>query len=282
MRRVSFLRNPLATKIGDNVEQFLQILGGPACIFLDGENTEQTRAFVTLLHGNEPSGVMALFRWLKSARRPAVNIECIVASVPAALETSLFSYRTLAGARDLNRCFRPPFDDTQGHLAEEILEILKMHHPEAVIDMNGDLLASLYCPKCDESEPVLSSLGKVSQRQGRCPRCEQDRVAEMFHTIDGRESFLDRTLGEIGVQDRDRSGRLDAAELDRVLVDVHVGPGEVDSVDAPLEVDRALLLDQREGRVLEIHADHLPIGERDELGARGGMLGTSQHGQGDE
>ena len=86
MRRFRFLREPLATEIGDNVEQFLRILGGPACVYLEGERTDVTRAFVTLLHGNEPSGLMALFRWLKSGRRPAVNMVCIIASVPAALE----------------------------------------------------------------------------------------------------------------------------------------------------------------------------------------------------
>jgi hypothetical protein len=137
MRRFRFIRNPLATQIGDNVEQFLSTLGGPACIFLDGEDSTRTRAFVTLLHGNEPSGVIALFRWLKSARRPAINIVCIVASVSAALEPPLFSHRMLPEVRDLNRCFRPPFEDAQGQLAEEILEILKMHHPEAVIDMHN-------------------------------------------------------------------------------------------------------------------------------------------------
>lgn len=137
MRRFRFMRNPLATQIGDNVEQFLRILDGPACVFLDGEDSGRTRAFVTLLHGNEPSGVMALFRWLKSARRPAVNMVCIIASVPAAVEAPLFSHRMLPGVRDLNRCFRPPFEDAQGQLAEEILEILKMHHPEAVIDMHN-------------------------------------------------------------------------------------------------------------------------------------------------
>lgn len=131
------MRNPLATQIGTNVEQFLQILGGPACIFLDGENADRTRALVTLLHGNEPSGAMALFRWMKSGRRPAVNVVCIVASVGAALESPLFSHRVLPGMRDLNRCFRPPFEDSQGQLAEEILEILKMHHPETVIDMHN-------------------------------------------------------------------------------------------------------------------------------------------------
>ena len=137
MRRFQFIRNPLATHIGDNVEAFLRSLGGPACFFLEGEDNSRTRALVTLLHGNEPSGVMALFRWLKEARRPAVNIVCIVASVAAALEPPLFSHRMLPRARDLNRCFRPPFDDAQGALAEEILEILHMHHPEAVVDMHN-------------------------------------------------------------------------------------------------------------------------------------------------
>ena len=137
MRRFRFIRDPLATEIGDNVEQFLQQLGGPACIYLDGEDGTRTRAFVTLLHGNEPSGAMALFRWLKSARRPAVNVVCIVASVSAALAQPLFSHRVLPGMKDLNRCFRPPFEDGQGQLAEEILEILKMHHPQSVIDMHN-------------------------------------------------------------------------------------------------------------------------------------------------
>ncbi len=137
MRRFQFIRNPLATHIGDNVEAFLRSLGGPACFFLDGEDPSRTRALVTLLHGNEPSGAMALFRWLKSGQRPAVNVVVIVASVAAALEPPLFSHRMLPRARDLNRCFRPPFDDAQGELAEEILEILHMHHPESVVDMHN-------------------------------------------------------------------------------------------------------------------------------------------------
>ena len=137
MKHFNFIRNPLVTEIGSNVEQFLQSLGGPACLFLEGEDTSRTRAFVTLLHGNEPSGAIALFRWLQSNQRPAVNIVCIVGSVGAALEIPRFSHRMLPRARDLNRCFRPPFEDAQGELAEEILEILRMHHPEAVIDMHN-------------------------------------------------------------------------------------------------------------------------------------------------
>jgi hypothetical protein len=104
MRRFKFIRDPLAIDIGNNVEEFLRELGGPACIFLEGEDTTRTRALVTLQHGNEPSGVMALFRWLKSARRPAVNVVCIIASVAAALEPPLFSHRMLPRAAAFRRC----------------------------------------------------------------------------------------------------------------------------------------------------------------------------------
>ena len=161
MRRFRFLRNPNPDELGSNVEDFLAHLGGPACILLKGKDTARTRAFVTLLHGNEPSGAMALYRWLCSGQQPAVNVVCIVASVVAALTTPAFSHRMLPGARDLNRCFRPPFEDEQGRLAEEILEILRLHHPEAVVDMHntsGSGPAFGVCTHMDRHHDALVSL----------------------------------------------------------------------------------------------------------------------------
>ena len=149
------------TDVGSNAEAFLRILQSPACFFLDGQDPTRTRALVTLLHGNEPSGVIALFRWLKSGQRPAVNVVCIVASVVAALEPPIFSHRMLPRARDLNRCFRAPFDDAQGELAEEILEILRMHHPESVIDIHntsGSGPAFGVCTHMDHQHDALVSL----------------------------------------------------------------------------------------------------------------------------
>ncbi len=137
MRRFNFIRDPAPGSGGNNVEEFLRWLDGPTCFFFSGEDPGRTRALVTLLHGNEPSGAMALWRWLRSGRRPAVNVVCIVASVVAALAPPLFSHRMLPRARDLNRCFRPPFHDAQGALAQEILEILRLHRPEAVVDMHN-------------------------------------------------------------------------------------------------------------------------------------------------
>jgi adenylyltransferase/sulfurtransferase len=72
--------------------------------------------------------------------------------------------------------------------------------PDAVIELNQDVLASLRCEKCGEDEPVYASLGKVTEKQGRCPKCGAHRVPQTFHTIgSGRMDVLDRTLAEIGV-----------------------------------------------------------------------------------
>jgi len=71
---------------------------------------------------------------------------------------------------------------------------------EAVIETGRDLLASLHCSICREDEPVFASLGKVTEAQGRCPRCGQPRTPAMFHTIDGRGvDLLDLTLSELGI-----------------------------------------------------------------------------------
>jgi hypothetical protein len=161
VRRFRFLRNPLAPEIGGDLEAFLRYLDGPACIFLEGADSSRCRALVTLLHGNEPSGARALFRWLKSGQQVAVNTVCIIASVEAALAPPLFSHRMLPGMRDLNRCFRPPFADSQGLLAEEILELLALHRPEAVVDMHntsGSGPAFAVCTHMDRQHDALAAL----------------------------------------------------------------------------------------------------------------------------
>jgi molybdopterin/thiamine biosynthesis adenylyltransferase len=72
--------------------------------------------------------------------------------------------------------------------------------PDAVIETNQDLLSGLHCSHCDANEPLFASLGKVTETQGRCPRCGEHRTPRMYHTIDGRDrDLLDRPLGSLGV-----------------------------------------------------------------------------------
>jgi molybdopterin/thiamine biosynthesis adenylyltransferase len=71
---------------------------------------------------------------------------------------------------------------------------------DGVIETGRDLLASFHCAGCREDQPVFASLGKVTEAEGRCPRCGQPRAPAFFHTIDGRRPrLLDMTLGEIGI-----------------------------------------------------------------------------------
>ena len=161
MRRFRFLKDPDPELAAADPEAFLRNLGGPASLLFTGRDPGRTRALVTLLHGNEPSGVMALQRWLRSGQRPAVNLLVVVASVHAALEPPAFTHRMLPRARDLNRCFRPPSDDEQGRLAQEILEILRVHRPEAVVDMHntsGSGPSFGVCTHLDRQHDALVSL----------------------------------------------------------------------------------------------------------------------------
>ncbi|MEQ8514128.1 MAG: succinylglutamate desuccinylase/aspartoacylase family protein [Chromatocurvus sp.] len=136
-RRFTFLHNPGEEDLALDPEALLSRYRGPLCIKVDGEDSSRCRALVTLLHGNEPSGLRAVWQWLHSGERPRVNLLFVIASVAAALYEQPFSHRMLPRARDLNRCFRPPFEDEQGRLAEEILTLLRLHNPEAIVDMHN-------------------------------------------------------------------------------------------------------------------------------------------------
>lgn len=92
-----------------------------------------------------------------------------------------------------------PWSGASTRIGDVLEQVRSDLGPDAVIELNQDVLASLRCEKCGEDEPVWQSLGKVNEKQGRCPRCGEARTPRMFHTIDGREDILDRTPASIGV-----------------------------------------------------------------------------------
>jgi hypothetical protein len=171
--------------ISSSVEGFLNQLGGPAMITVEGHDRSRTRAICTLLHGNEPSGLKAVHRWLSSGGTPAVNIVCFIISVKAALTEELYKHRILPGQRDMNRCFFPPFNDVPGLLAEEILEQFAEHQPECILDIHNtsghspdfgvvtyedaahEALVSLFCDRLVVTDLRLGSMMETSTR--RCP-----------------------------------------------------------------------------------------------------------------
>ncbi len=129
--------NPQADEVGDSVEEFLHLLGGPTWIDIPGTDHSRSRVIVTLLHGNEPSGIRAIHQWLQIGNRPRVNVVCFIGTVEAALAPPGFAFRTLPGNKDLNRCFREPFDSAEGLIAKEVLQRLQRLNLEALIDLHN-------------------------------------------------------------------------------------------------------------------------------------------------
>jgi hypothetical protein len=134
---LNYFENPNPDDFGESVESFLHYLQKATAILLTGQDSSKTRAVCTLLHGNEPSGTQAIFDYLKSKKVPRFDTLFIIGSVQAASSEPLFSQRMLLGQRDLNRCFRPPYDDQQGQIAKAILDLLKYVQPECLIDIHN-------------------------------------------------------------------------------------------------------------------------------------------------
>ncbi|WP_290701234.1 hypothetical protein [Amphritea sp.] len=210
-RPIHFLHNPKPETLPENVGAFLRQLGGPTLIVVDGRDNSRCRAIATLLHGNEPSGVRAVLGWLRSGERPAVKLICLIASVHTALHETLFHYRQIPGQRDMNRCFRPPFGDSLGHVASHFIELLEQYRPEAVLDIHNtsgmspafgvvtyessvhEALVSLFTRRIIVTEFRLGSLMELSGDQlpivtiecGGAQQPEADQTA-----VDGLQAYL--------------------------------------------------------------------------------------------
>ncbi|SEQ88557.1 Succinylglutamate desuccinylase / Aspartoacylase family protein [Amphritea atlantica] len=201
---IQFIHNPDPASLPPEVELFLRRLGGPTLIVVDGRDNSRCRAVATLLHGNEPSGVKALLKWLRTGERPAVRLICLIASVQTALHETLFCHRQMPGQRDLNRCFAPPFEDNPGHIARHFIELLAQYQPEALLDIHNtsgmspafgvvvsenpehEALVALFTQRMIVTELRLGALMELSCQQmpvvtiecGGAGQAGSDRVAE--------------------------------------------------------------------------------------------------------
>lgn len=129
---------PRGAAVPPAVEAFLAALGGPTVLCLAGRDRRRTRAVATLLHGNEPSGIRALHAWLRGDEVPVVNVICFVGAVEAALAPPGFAHRMLPGRRDLNRCFRPPWEGREAEVAGEALRLLREAGSETLVDLHNN------------------------------------------------------------------------------------------------------------------------------------------------
>ncbi len=172
--------------LADNAEEWLKALPGPVVIELEGtDKTAPWKAISVLVHGNEPSGFFAVYRYLKERHIPRSSVALIISSVRAARHAPLFSHRMLTGEYDLNRRFgmsQP--QDVVSSLAAEIEQYLRSKPFEYVVDLhntsgNGPAfsvathkstqvqkLASYFC----ESQVVTQLIvGSLMEQNFNCP-----------------------------------------------------------------------------------------------------------------
>src|SRR5574341_526115 len=71
--------------------------------------------------------------------------------------------------------------------------------PQAVIELDQELITSLECPKDHTVEEILRPLSEVTFEAGHCPTCGILRESTLTHIISGEEKFLHRTLASVGV-----------------------------------------------------------------------------------
>ena len=130
--------DPKASDIGGSAVEFLNLLPGPTHIHVKGSDSSRSRAAVTLQHGNEPSGLFAMYEILKRGLKPVVDMHLFILNVDAAKQAPGFVYRMLPQHKDMNRCFKEPFGDSEPELiAKNLLDKIKSIEPECVIDIHN-------------------------------------------------------------------------------------------------------------------------------------------------
>jgi adenylyltransferase/sulfurtransferase len=84
-------------------------------------------------------------------------------------------------------------------LAELLNRVRREISPQAVLEFDREICTALLCRACGAQEEIFVALGKLTEREARCPRCGELREPQMTHAVDGAEPYLNRTLAQMGL-----------------------------------------------------------------------------------
>ncbi len=123
---------------------FLKSLRGLTVFDIKGKDSSRYRVVTTLIHGNEPSGLIACHLWLQCKEIPATNIRIIICNPEAAKTKPFFTNRYVEHSDDLNRFFSEKESNPSpvAERARQIVSLVKEVSPEAIIDLHNTSGAS--------------------------------------------------------------------------------------------------------------------------------------------
>ncbi|WP_448549394.1 hypothetical protein [Thalassotalea fusca] len=137
---LSILTDPNTSVLKADPYQFLLSLTGPTIVDITGKNTNKTCVVITLINGNEPSGLIAIHRWLTEREigtKPYHNLRFIFCSVEAALLTPLLSNSHLPNQIALTQCFGVGFNHGIFKRAKLIESSIRDVKPAIVVSLHN-------------------------------------------------------------------------------------------------------------------------------------------------
>lgn len=97
------LEDPTPQVLPDTPQSFIEALPGPTVITITGAQ-RGTQIIATLLDGDRPGGLLALYALIRDNISPAFDTKLILGAVDAAKRAPLFTHATLPGQRSLPQC----------------------------------------------------------------------------------------------------------------------------------------------------------------------------------
>lgn len=124
--------------LAQDYQHWLEKLSVPCAIEFRIDKELPWRIASVLVHGNEPSGFIAAFEFLKKNLNPVCNFSIIISSIRAAKWEPQFTHRFVPGEYDLNRRFGvEDAHDTVSELAQHITQYIRSKNPSLIVDFHN-------------------------------------------------------------------------------------------------------------------------------------------------
>jgi molybdopterin/thiamine biosynthesis adenylyltransferase len=147
----------------------------------------QCQESVKLLHGIEV---------LKSRGIHYNGITCDTYIVDYQIKPDCYSHETYSNIH------KTGLNSITNTLNDLLMQVRKVLGNDAVLEFgrfNSDIVEAFLCNHCQIRTEFFKPLGQTREKDALCPVCGAQRIPQIFHSVNGNEWFLHKTLSEAGL-----------------------------------------------------------------------------------